>query len=46
MMRTIQIEFDVPKDIEDDYADVDASLVVEDLLKPEVGFVVIKDETT
>lgn len=42
-MRRITIEFEVPEESEPDYDDVDAELVVEDFLKPEVDYTIISD---
>ena len=42
-MRTIKIEFNIPDEYEDDYSDVCADIVVEDFLKPEIGFRVLYD---
>ena len=42
-MRTIKIEFNIPSEYEDDYSDVCADIVVEDFLKPEIGFRVLYD---
>jgi hypothetical protein len=42
-MRKILIEIELPHDIEDDYADVCAELVVEDLVETECGVKVLFD---
>jgi hypothetical protein len=42
-MRTITITFSVPEEVEKDYSDVCAELVVEDFFQPLIGFSVIHD---
>lgn len=46
MSRKIQIEFEVPEEVEKSYSDVDAELFVEDFIwryVPDVGFKIIFD---
>ena len=48
-MRKIQIEFEIPKEYEEDYADTSTEYVVEDFIQqfvPDIGFKIISDITT